>query len=539
MAGKSLPSWAAGDQPSAPFVLRPLHGALAAFVLTLPAYTPTLSYFSSAPQAAALSDAFLFALLLGALLGAVLMTVRGVQRSRPTRSRRVLLGLASAAYLGGTALFLGLLFQARPVALLAALSGALAGIALPVLVAAWARAVAAPMDRALVLCGFVGVVVSFLGWVLSLLPVHLLVAVYGVLMVAGIAPLWGSVWTQAAASDEVLVSEELALEDRVPEARGSGALAGEQTASGGARRGHGQDVRSASPGQGLASGGALRSLLSITWLPLLGLAVFAFMTTVMAHSAFGVVQAPFLSGVLAAIIVFGVCFLWGRAPLLPWCYRVLVPVLGAVFVVLGAFPAGTFPREVSVVALYLFYLVLALLGCALFLAVVHARELSARVAVGFGISVVALAALLGCILSQVLQVTVDFSPWLTVLTGAFIAVLLVFLGRTAWDELGELQEARAAATVEAAEGLPLTDGVLADLPVRVPLEARCAELAERFGLSPREAEILVYLARGFSPTYIAKDLVLSVSTVRTHVRNIYRKLGIGKREELIHLVDEE
>ena len=209
------------------------------------------------------------------------------------------------------------------------------------------------------------------------------------------------------------------------------------------------------------------------------------------------------------------------------------------FVVLGAFPAGTFPREVSVVALYLFYLVLAMLGCALFLAVVHARELSARVALGFGVGVVALAALVGCILSQVLQVTADFSPWLTVLTGAFIAVLLVFLGRTAWDELGELQEARAAAAVAEVvpERTPLADSILVDLPVRVPLEARCAALAERFGLSPREAEILGYLARGFSPTYIAKDLVLSVSTVRTHVRNIYRKLGIGKREELIHLVD--
>jgi DNA-binding CsgD family transcriptional regulator len=26
--------------------------------------------------------------------------------------------------------------------------------------------------------------------------------------------------------------------------------------------------------------------------------------------------------------------------------------------------------------------------------------------------------------------------------------------------------------------------------------------------------------------------------VRTHVRNIYRKLGVNKREELIHLIDE-
>ncbi len=70
------------------------------------------------------------------------------------------------------------------------------------------------------------------------------------------------------------------------------------------------------------------------------------------------------------------------------------------------------------------------------------------------------------------------------------------------------------------------------------LEARCAEVAAARGLSPREAEVLVFLARGFTPAYIAKSLVLSISTVCTHVRNIYRKLNVNKREELIHLIDE-
>ena len=48
----------------------------------------------------------------------------------------------------------------------------------------------------------------------------------------------------------------------------------------------------------------------------------------------------------------------------------------------------------------------------------------------------------------------------------------------------------------------------------------------------------VFCMLGFTPAYIAKSLVLSISTVRTHVRNIYRKLGVNKREELIHLIDE-
>ena len=32
--------------------------------------------------------------------------------------------------------------------------------------------------------------------------------------------------------------------------------------------------------------------------------------------------------------MFGVCFLWGRTPLLPWSYRILVPFMAAAFVVL-------------------------------------------------------------------------------------------------------------------------------------------------------------------------------------------------------------
>ena len=318
----------------------------------------------------------------------------------------------------------------------------------------------------------------------------------------------------------------------------------------------------------------MRRLVSVTWLPLLGFAVYAFMTDVMAHSAFGVVQASFLGGAVAALVMFGVCFLWGRTPLLPWSYRILVPLMAAAFVVLGAFPAGTFPRDASVVALYVFYIVLALLGCAVLLAVVRNRELPANVASGFACGVAAAAALLGQILSQVLAVTDDFAPWLAVLTGAFVAVLLVFLGRTSWNELVAPRESAAAeesvlaagsgagdaagggtagaARGEEPEGAGAPDGFepsgradapgdafeLAESSMQSTLEARCAEVATARGLSPREAEVLVFLARGFTPAYIAKSLVLSVSTVRTHVRNIYRKLNVNKREELIHLIDE-
>lgn len=60
-------------------------------------------------------------------------------------------------------------------------------------------------------------------------------------------------------------------------------------------------------------------------------------------------------------------------------------------------------------------------------------------------------------------------------------------------------------------------------------------LADEFRLTERETEVLAYLARGRSNTYIAEELVLSPTTVRGHIRNIYAKLDVHKRQELIDL----
>lgn len=65
---------------------------------------------------------------------------------------------------------------------------------------------------------------------------------------------------------------------------------------------------------------------------------------------------------------------------------------------------------------------------------------------------------------------------------------------------------------------------------------RCADIASAHGLTARESEILVPLGRGYTSAYIAQELVLSESTVRTHRKNIYRKLGISSRSDLLSLI---
>jgi DNA-binding CsgD family transcriptional regulator len=51
-------------------------------------------------------------------------------------------------------------------------------------------------------------------------------------------------------------------------------------------------------------------------------------------------------------------------------------------------------------------------------------------------------------------------------------------------------------------------------------------------LTPREAEVLPLLQQGRSNAQIALALQVGVETVRTHARNIYRKLGVTSRREL-------
>lgn len=57
----------------------------------------------------------------------------------------------------------------------------------------------------------------------------------------------------------------------------------------------------------------------------------------------------------------------------------------------------------------------------------------------------------------------------------------------------------------------------------------------RFGLSSREMEIVDTLATGLKYQEIADKLFISVSTVRTHVKNIYKKLGINNQRSLLYL----
>jgi DNA-binding NarL/FixJ family response regulator len=69
-----------------------------------------------------------------------------------------------------------------------------------------------------------------------------------------------------------------------------------------------------------------------------------------------------------------------------------------------------------------------------------------------------------------------------------------------------------------------------DVQAEMKVDTRKLEILKE--LSIKETEVLRYISNGFSNEEIAKDLVLSTNTIKTHVRNILQKLQKKDRTQL-------
>ncbi len=60
---------------------------------------------------------------------------------------------------------------------------------------------------------------------------------------------------------------------------------------------------------------------------------------------------------------------------------------------------------------------------------------------------------------------------------------------------------------------------------------------QQFKLTDREVDVAVLLLAGYNSTDIAKILTLSVNTVKTHLKNLYAKMSVHNRRELIEVLN--
>ena len=114
----------------------------------------------------------------------------------------------------------------------------------------------------------------------------------------------------------------------------------------------------------------------------------------------------------------------------------------------------------------------------------------------------------------------DFS--LVMIDGVFVVVAVV--------SMGAMAALFARFSPDSLWGLSIREGDAAGETERLGFVSD--DLAERFSLTTREGEILFLCLQGKRPSSIAEELLIEVSTVRTHIKRIYAKLGVHSKDEL-------
>lgn len=233
---------------------------------------------------------------------------------------------------------------------------------------------------------------------------------------------------------------------------------------------------------------------------------------------------PYELGALAAIVVSVLSISYASHLDLFSLYRGLVPValFGLVFLTLDTSWSAALSLALITCAQYVFDIIIWIY----FSRVVRRGICSGGIAIGINRGFIQVGIVFGNLLSLASpsiiaqgHVTIAFVAFaLSVVT---TTVVLMMLSRA--DELNHFVRKDSGSTTDASTS-PNYDDI-------------CDRLSREYSLTPREREILSYLARGRSLPYIRDALVLSKNTVGTHVRNLYKKLGVHSKQELLDLVE--
>jgi len=77
-----------------------------------------------------------------------------------------------------------------------------------------------------------------------------------------------------------------------------------------------------------------------------------------------------------------------------------------------------------------------------------------------------------------------------------------------------------------------------DQPLPAPEATQKVRSFESLGLTPRQAEVLALLLKGMPNKLIARELSLSVETVKDHVAAVLRALGVSSRTQAVLAVSQ-
>lgn len=209
-------------------------------------------------------------------------------------------------------------------------------------------------------------------------------------------------------------------------------------------------------------------------------------------------------------------------------YRALFPLLTGVLIVwpfanfqYGYFVSAAFVAGHSLISTSVMFLIVR---------ESHESRLNPYVFMGTSVVLIRLASMLGIVGGSAIA-GLDINPPFKTMLVFCIAVYLLSLALLFMLRIRK----RSATTTSGndAEG---------SAPSSTENGSFCAtgqEISVRCKLTDRESEILLLLARGRSSTYIGEALYLSPNTVRGHIKNIYAKLEVHSKQEIIDLFTDQ
>ena len=213
----------------------------------------------------------------------------------------------------------------------------------------------------------------------------------------------------------------------------------------------------------------------------------------------------------------------------------------------GGASAGAFEGQVIGVAYVLFVMVIWCL-CA---HVSYMTDLSPVRVFGWGRGASAAGTTLGWVLGSMLLERTGDNPSVIVAVSIMMVFVLLIVVMLVFNDRAIGRVLRQANGLERAEadafGNIFPDGMVegAGAPNEGDGASRpqgawtraCNLIADDGGLSARERDVLFLLAKGRSIEYVHEELGISVNTAKTHIKNVYAKLGVHTRQELLDMVE--
>lgn len=231
-----------------------------------------------------------------------------------------------------------------------------------------------------------------------------------------------------------------------------------------------------------------------------------------------------------SLVLLPIVYILRKRNLVPIFYWLVFPLIASVLIVLDTLPEDNPLAYIGSTGVYFFCTVVFLFSLALLVMLVQNSENSPFLPIVLAEIAIALACLCGIAIANAFPEQDIRGPIVLIFATVYFIyvlltpILLFWQSRKSPQQLDESNPAEAETTRH-------------DATPAYSYNQRVNEIAESFGLSKREREILGLVGKGYNSPYIAATLVISENTTRTHLKNIYRKLSVGNRMEVVELVN--